>query len=74
MLFYSSLFVLWFFGAFFTGNAISILGEKKPDTIGDCFTGDYTLDLWACLLWPLFWVAFAGMRLARVVFEHFDDA
>ncbi|MEO3478155.1 hypothetical protein AAFO90_10795 [Phaeobacter sp. CAU 1743] len=74
MLFYSSLFVLWFFGAFFTGMAITILGERNPSTFGDSYTGDATLDFWICLLWPLFWVAFAGMYLARVVFEHFDDA
>jgi hypothetical protein len=73
-LLYTSLFTLWLFGAFFTGSAISTLGERNPYTLGDSYTGSSALDFWICVMWPLFWIAFAGMYSARVVVEHFDDA
>jgi len=73
MLYYASLFVLWVIGAFFTGSAFAIHGEINPHTFDDSCSGDSTLDFWICLLWPLSWLAFAGMYSARVVFEHFDN-
>jgi hypothetical protein len=59
--------VLWLAGFFATAGAISSLGERNPDTIGDSFSGDDTVDLLFCLIWPASWPCYAALRFGRSI-------
>lgn len=58
------LFMCWVLGATATLGAISSMGMRNPNTIGDCFSGDYQLDLIIGIIWPVFWPCFVAHWLA----------
>ena len=51
-------FGVWLLGAVATNAAQRVMGEENPLTIGDSFSGDYGLDLWLIIIWPVFWPCF----------------
>ncbi|AEH88192.1 hypothetical protein Mesop_3751 [Mesorhizobium opportunistum WSM2075] len=55
----------WMLGCSLSSGALARLGAANPQTIGDCFSGDYWLDLWCIFLWPLFWPCWFAYLLAR---------
>lgn len=65
MVFWTVVFAIWLVGAAATVGAITKLGWASPDTIGDSFSGDDTLDIIIVVLWPLFWPCYGAYKLAR---------
>ena len=59
--------LVWLAGVFVSAGVTSRLGERNPETIGDCFTGDYTLDFLVVLIWPILWPCYVAYRLGRVI-------
>jgi len=51
---YVSLGFLYLAGAVAVRAITGKLGRANPLTRGDCFTGDYALDFWICVVWPMF--------------------
>jgi hypothetical protein len=54
-------------------DEIRRLGSADPNTFGDSFSGDDTLDALFCALWPISWPAYIAARLASKVAARFVD-
>jgi hypothetical protein len=54
--------VVWMIGAAISLGIIHKMSEADPSTYGDCFSGDYSLDLLVCMFWPLYLAYKAGKK------------
>ncbi|MBZ9759474.1 hypothetical protein LB553_01045 [Mesorhizobium sp. CA8] len=65
--------VVYVLGCAFTVGVIGEMGQRNPNTIDDCFSGDYGLDALIVLMWPVFWPCWTSYKLGCALPLSDDD-